>query len=159
MATIHQLRNTSLTDQENDVLSAAEEILLRRINSGLALTDPAAAGEMLRLRLAHHTREVFTAVFLDTKHRVIAVEDLFLGTIDGCEVHPRIVVMQALAHNAAALILAHNHPSGEGEPSAADRAITKRLKESLSLFEIRLLDHFVVVPGAKPVSLAARGWV
>ena len=106
MASIHQLRNTSLTDQENDILSAAEAILLRRINNGPAMTDPAAAGEMLRLRLAHHTREVFTAAFLDTKHRVIAVEDLFSGTIDGCEVHP-----------------------------------------------------LVVVPGEKPVSLAAGGWV
>ena len=159
MATIHQLRNTSLTDDENAVLAAAEAILLRRINTGPALASPEAAGEMLRLRLAHHTREVFTAVFLDTHLRVLAVEDLFLGTIDGCEIHPRAVIVQALAHNAASVIVAHNHPSGDGEPSAADRAVTMRLKESLRLVDIRLLDHFVVVPGSKPVSLASRGWV
>ncbi|MFZ2754143.1 MAG: JAB domain-containing protein, partial [Lysobacteraceae bacterium] len=96
--------------------------------------------------------------FLDTRHRALAFEELFRGTVDGAEVHPREVVRRALVHNAAALIVGHNHPSGNGEPSASDRAITLRLKQALGLVEIRLLDHFVVGDGA-PVSLAARGWV
>jgi DNA repair protein RadC len=97
-------------------------------------------------------------LFLDTRHRAIAFEEMFRGTVDGAEVHPREVVRRALAHNAAALIVGHNHPSGNGEPSAADRAITARLKQSLGLVDILLLDHFVIGDGS-PVSLAALGWV
>jgi DNA repair protein RadC len=89
---------------------------------------------------------------------VIAYEELFQGTLDGAEVHPREVVRRALGHNAAAVIVAHNHPSGNPEPSAADRAVTLRLKQALALVELRLLDHFVIGDGP-PVSLAARGWV
>ena len=98
------------------------------------------------------------ALFLDTRHRVIAYEALFSGTVDGTEVHPRDVVRRALAHNAAAVIVGHNHPSGNPEPSAADRAVTARLKQALALVDLRLLDHFVIADGP-PVSLAARGWV
>jgi len=101
---------------------------------------------------------VFAALFLDTRHRTLAFEELFQGTVDGAEVHPREVVRRALAHNAAAVIIGHNHPSGCPEPSAADRSITSRLKQALALVDVRLLDHFVVGDGA-PVSLAARGWV
>ena len=101
---------------------------------------------------------MFAALFLDTRHRVIAYEALFSGTVDGTEVHPREVVRRALAHNAAAVIVGHNHPSGNPEPSAADRAVTARLKQALALVDLRLLDHFVIADGP-PVSLAARGWV
>src|SRR3546814_9742214 len=109
-------------------------------------------------RLRGHPSEFFAALFLDTRHRALAFEELFRGTVDGAEVHPREVVRRALAHNAAALIVGHNHPSGSAEPSAADRAVTARLKQSLALVDVRLLDHFVIGDGA-PVSLAARGWV
>ena len=128
------------------------------LERGAALTDPAAAGRYFAQRLRSHPCEVFAALFLDTRHRALAFEELFRGTVDGAEVHPREVVRRALAHNAAAVIVGHNHPSGSAEPSAADRAVTARLKQSLALVDIRLLDHFVVGDGA-PVSLAARGWV
>ena len=143
-------------------LLAALELGNRYLAAGLergdALNDPQAAGRYFAQRLRGLPHEVFAALFLDTRHRAIAFEELFRGTVDGAEVHPREVVRRALAHNAAALIVGHNHPSGNGEPSAADRAITLRLKQSLALVDIRLLDHFVIGDGA-PVSLAARGWV
>ena len=143
-------------------LAAALELghrhLAANLERGVALTDPLAAGRYFAQRLRHRAHEVFAALFLDTRHRALAFEELFQGTIDGAEVHPREVARRALAHNAAAVIVGHNHPSGCPEPSAADRAITARLKQALSLVEVRLLDHFVVGDGA-PVSLAARGWV
>jgi DNA repair protein RadC len=147
------------TTTEEEILRAAEEILTRRFERGEALSDPAAAGRLLKMRLAHIPNEVFTVVFLDTRHRVIAVEDLFHGTIDGCEVHSRVIARRALELNAAAVILGHQHPSGEPEPSAADRALTQRCKAVLALLDIRLLDHFVVGGANEPVSMAARGWV
>ena len=125
---------------------------------GEALTDPQAAGRYFARRLRGHPCEVFAALFLDTRHRALGFEELFRGTVDGAEVHPREVARRALAHNAAALIVGHNHPSGSPEPSAADRAVTARLKQALALVDVRLLDHFVIGDGA-PVSLAARGWV
>ena len=97
-------------------------------------------------------------MFLDTRHRIIAIEMLFRGTIDGAEVHPREVARMALKLNAAAVIVAHNHPSGNPEPSAADRAVTAQLKQALGLLDVRLLDHFVV-SATQETSLAARGWV
>ncbi len=143
-------------------LLAALELGNRYLASGLergdALTDPQAAGRYFSQRLRGLPHEVFAVLFLDTRHRSIAFEEMFRGTVDGAEVHPREVVRRALVHNAASVIVGHNHPSGNGEPSAADRAITIRLKQALGLVEIRLLDHFVVGDGA-PVSLAARGWV
>ncbi len=143
-------------------LLAALELGHRHLAAGLArgeaLTDPQAAGRYFSQRLRGLPHEVFAALFLDTRHRAIAFEELFRGTVDGAEVHPREVVRRALAHNAAAVIVGHNHPSGNGEPNAADRAITLRRKQSLALVEIRRLDHFIVGDGA-PVSLAARGWV
>jgi DNA repair protein RadC len=143
-------------------LAAALELCNRYLAAALergdALTDPGAAGRYFAQRLRNLPHEVFAALFLDTRHRAIAFEELFRGTVDGAEVHPREVVRRALAHNAAAVIVGHNHPSGNPEPSAADRAVTARLKQSLSLVDVRLLDHFVIGDGA-PVSLAARGWV
>lgn len=147
------------TTTEDEILRAAEDILTRRFQRGEAITDPAAAGRILKMRLAHIDHEVFSVIFVDTRHQVLAIEDLFHGTIDGCEVHPRVVAKRALELNAAAVILGHQHPSGNPEPSAADRAITLRLKEALALIEVRLLDHFVVGGASQPVSLAARGWV
>jgi DNA repair protein RadC len=143
-------------------LAAALELGNRHLAAGLergdALTDPAAAGRYFARRLRPYRHEVFAALFLDTRHRALAFEELFAGTIDGAEVHPREVARRALAHNAAAVIVGHNHPSGCADPSAADRAVTVRLKQALALVEVRLLDHFVVGDG-EPVSLAARGLV
>jgi DNA repair protein RadC len=129
-----------------------QELLLR----GDPLENPEVTERYLKTVLRDHTHEVFACLFLDTRHRVIAFEELFHGTIDGATVYPRVVAERALRHGAAALIAAHNHPSGVCEPSLADQAITRRLKESLALLDIRLLDHFVIGDGA-PVSMAARG--
>ena len=150
-----------LTAAEQKILLRAEDLLARcynRVCEQTALSDPATAGKLFQMRLGAHTREIFSVAFLDTRHRLIAFEDLHAGTIDGCEVHPRIVVQRALALNAAAIILGHVHPSASLEPSAADRAVTARIKSALALVDIRLLDHFVVATTGY-TSMAARGWV
>ncbi|MFN3843921.1 MAG: RadC family protein [Rehaibacterium terrae] len=143
-------------------LAAALELGTRHLAADLArgeaLTDPDRAGEYFARRLRGLPHEVFACLFLDTRHRAIAFEELFRGTLDGAEVHPREVVKRCLAHNAAAIIIGHNHPSGVSEPSAADRAVTERLRQALALIEVRLLDHFVIGDGP-PCSLAARGWL
>lgn len=143
-------------------LSAALELATRHLREALArgeaLADPRQAGEYLTRRLRALPHEVFACLFLDTRHRVLACEELFRGTLDGAEVHAREVVKRCLAHNAAAVILGHNHPSGHTEPSAADRAVTQRLKQALALVEVRLLDHFVIGEGPA-CSLAERGWI
>ncbi|SBV37591.1 conserved hypothetical protein [uncultured Stenotrophomonas sp.] len=139
-------------------LELGQRHLAADLERGTALTDPAAAGRYFAQRLRPRSHEVFAALFLDTRHRALAFEELFTGTIDSAEIHPREVVRRALAHNAAAVIVGHNHPSGNPEPSAADRTITARLREALALVQVRLLDHFVVGDGL-PVSLAARGWL
>ena len=123
-----------------------------------ALTHPAACADYLRARIAAFPYEVFLCVFLDNRHRVIACEELFRGSIDGASVHPREVVRRCLAHNAAAVIFAHNHPSGVAEPSQADRDITRHLRQALELIEVRVLDHFVIGSGSA-FSLAERGWL
>jgi len=121
-----------------------------------ALANPAACADYLRARIGAYPYEVFACVFLDNRHRILGFEELFRGTIDGASVHPREVVRRCLAHNAAAVILAHNHPSGVAEPSQADRAITAELKRALETIQVRVLDHFIVGAGA-PTSFAARG--
>ena len=147
-----------LTMDEEGILLAASQILERRLQRQGAITDPSDAADFLKARCAGLAHEVFGVVFLDTRHRIIATEHLFQGTIDGCEVHPRIVIQRALMLNAAAVIIGHNHPSGSLEPSAADRALTARLKQALALVDIRLLDSFVA--GATGyTSMASRGWV
>lgn len=138
------------------ILDAARAVVDQRMQRGESLQDPAVAGMFFRDRLAGYEREVFAVAFLDTRHRLIEYAELFQGSIDGAEVHPREVVRQALRHNAAALVVAHNHPSGVTEPSAADRAVTARLKQALALVDVRLLDH-IVVGGAKTTSMAAGG--
>ncbi|MCD9030068.1 DNA repair protein RadC [Luteimonas sp. BDR2-5] len=139
-------------------LELGNRVLAADLARGEAMTDPSAAGRYFSQRLRGFPHEVFAALFLDSRHRALAFEELFRGTIDGAEVHPREIVRRALAHNAAAVIVGHNHPSGSREPSAADRAVTVQLKQSLALVDVRLLDHFVVGDGAA-VSLAARGWM
>jgi DNA repair protein RadC len=121
-----------------------------------ALTNPTACADYLRSRIAAYPYEVFACLFLDNRHRVIAFEELFRGSIDGASVHPREVVRRCIAHNCAAVIFAHNHPSGVAEPSQADCDITQELKRALALIEVRVLDHFIIGAG-KPFSLAQRG--
>ena len=139
-----------------EVLEAAWRVLARRVRKGTVFTSPKLTQEYLGLRLAGREHEVFTVVFLDGRHRLIECLELFRGTIDGAAVHPREVVKEALARNAAAVILAHNHPSGVAEPSQADELITTRLREALGLVDIRLIDH-VIVAGDTAVSFAQRG--
>ena len=140
------------------IIEQATRILTKQLrrSSLKAFTSPDGVRQFLTLQLAAREREVFACLFLDNRHRLIAYEELFFGTIDGASVHPREVVKSALAHNAAALMLAHNHPSGVAEPSQADMRITQRLQEALGLVDVRVLDHFVVGEGV-PVSMAERG--
>ena len=140
------------------VLEMARRHLGETLQRGDALRNPGDTRRYLRARLRGLPREVFTCLFLDNRHRVIACEELFQGTIDGATVHPREVVRRALHHNAAALILAHNHPSGVAEPSRADRSLTERLRQALALVDVRVLDHLVVGDGEE-VSFAERGWI
>lgn len=125
---------------------------------GASFTSSNAVRDWLRLQIAPLEREAFTVLWLDNQHRLIAHDTLFMGTINSITVHPREVVKAGLKHNAAAVVLAHNHPSGEAEPSKADRLITERLKQALELVDIRLLDH-LVVGSMEIVSFSERGWL
>ena len=140
---------------EDDLIRAALAVAERRFASGAPLESPRAVADFLRLRFAGLDHEVFAVIFLDNRHRVLAFEGLFRGTIDGCSVHPREVVKRALETGSAAVVLAHNHPSGVAEPSRADEQLTRRLKEALALVDVRMLDHLVVGQG-EPVSFAER---
>lgn len=140
------------------VLEMGRRHLAERLRRDSALESPQAVRDYLKARLRHEPHEIFGCLFLDAKHRVLAFEALFQGTIDSASVYPRQVVKRALAHNAAALILTHNHPSGVAEPSQADRHLTQRLKEALALIDVRVLDHFIVGEG-EPLSMAEQGWL
>ena len=140
------------------VLEMGRRHLAERLRRDSALESPQAVKDYLKARLRHEPHEIFGCLFLDAKHRVLAFEALFHGTIDGASVYPRQVVKRALAHNAAALILTHNHPSGIAEPSQSDRILTQRLKEALSLIDVRVFDHFIVGEG-EPLSMAEYGWL
>lgn len=140
------------------VLEMGRRHLAEQIQRDCALESPQAVRDYLKAVLRHEPHEVFGCLFLDAKHRVLAYEALFRGSIDSASVYPRQVVKRALAHNAAALILAHNHPSGVAEPSQADKVLTQRLKTALELVEVRVLDHFIVGEG-EPLSMAEHGWL
>jgi len=139
----------------NEILEAAVAEINRRFARGVAITSPADTVEFFRLRLGPLEHEIFAVLWLDNKHRVLAFEELFRGTIDSASVHPREIVKSAIRHNAAACILCHNHPSGVADPSQADRTITARVKEALNVIEVRTLDHVVV--GDRPYSFAEHG--
>lgn len=143
---------------EDEVLNAAKSIMENRIQHHDLLNSPNLVVSYLTTRLGHREREVFLVLYLNNQNQLISSEELFLGTIDGAAVYPREVVKSALKHNSAALIIAHNHPSGIAEPSQADRNITSRLQEALSLVEIRVLDH-VVIGSSNYVSFAERGLI
>jgi DNA repair protein RadC len=140
------------------VLELGRRHLGEQLQREHVFASPAAVGAFLLAQLRHCHQEVFGALFLDAQHRLIAWEKLFYGTVDGASVHPREVVRRALHHNAAAVIFAHNHPSGVAEPSEADRHITRQLREALLLVDVRVLDHLVVGAGCT-VSLAERGFL
>lgn len=139
-------------------LELGRRYLEERMQRGDALASPEDTRRYLHSRLRAHPFEVFACLFLDNRHRVISFEEMFHGTIDGTSVHPRTIVQRSLAINAAALIVAHNHPSGVAEPSQADRSLTRRLQEALALVDVRLLDHLVIGDG-ETVSFAERGWL
>ena len=126
------------------ILEMARRHIKETISRDSALTNPNLVRDYLTGQLRHRQQEVFAVMFLDTQHRLLAFEELFYGTVDGASIYPREVVKQALAHNAAAVILAHNHPSGVADPSQADKRITKRLLAALELVDIRVIDHMIV---------------
>ncbi len=140
------------------VLEMSRRALQEEMQRGDALNSPRAVRDYLRLLLGGRQQEVFLALFLDTQHRVIASEELFHGTLSQTSVYPREVVKRALAHNSAAVILAHNHPSGVTEPSQADQLLTAALKQALGLVDVRVLDHFVVA-GGQTLSFAEKGLI
>ncbi|MFA1765713.1 DNA repair protein RadC [Xanthomonas campestris pv. campestris] len=140
----------------DDILEAARKVIDQKMQRGTLFDSPATVKTYLRTKLAGFEHEVFAVLFLDSRHRLIDYVEMFRGTIDGASVHPREVVKEALRCNAAALILSHNHPSGSPEPSAADRALTARLKQALDLVDVRVVDH-VIVAGDITASFAERG--
>jgi DNA repair protein RadC len=140
-----------------EVINAAKQIMESMfVQHDVSLSSPDLVRSYLSMRIGREEREIFCVMFLDNQNRLIATEDLFQGTIDGASVYPREVVKAALRHNAASVVLAHNHPSGKVEPSEADKRITARLQNALSLVEIQLIDHFVV-SSVESVSFAERG--
>ncbi|PWK92617.1 RadC family protein [Fulvimonas soli] len=158
--TEQDIRVAGLGPAKRARLAAALELARRSLAEQLerrpSLSSPRDSADFLRARLRHLPYEVFGCLYLDNRHRVLAFEELFRGTVDGASVHPREVVRACLRHNACAVIFAHNHPSGVAEPSAADRAITRELRDALQLVGVRVLDHLVIGAG-EPVSMAARG--
>ncbi len=132
--------------------------LRETLDNSNPLTSPELTRNYLQAQLRDRSREIFAAMFLDNRHRVRVFEELFKGTLDGAAVYPRVVAEKGLRYRAAAVIVAHNHPSGVAEPSQADVALTRRLKDALALVDIRLLDHFIIGEGT-PVSLAERGLI
>lgn len=138
------------------ILELARRSLREQLKSGIALTSPGAVRDYLRLALGGRPHEVFVCLYLDAQHRVTGAEELFRGSLTQTSVYPREVVKAALAANAAAVIFAHNHPSGAAQPSQADELLTRQLKEALALVEVKVLDHFIVA-GNQTLSFAERG--
>ena len=139
------------------IVEVQRRFLAEAVVGRVAIRDPASVRRLLQARMRDLPHEEFVTLFLDNQHRIIAIETLSTGTIDGASVYPREVIKAALKHNAAAVLFAHNHPSGIPEPSAADRTLTERLKAALAQVDIRVLDHFVV--GEQVISFAERGWL
>ena len=144
--------------EEDRLIYNALDILQKRFQDRTVLDSPESVRDYLTVWLTERERECFVALFLDTRHRVLEMKTMFYGTLDGATVYPREVVKEALRYNAGAVIFCHNHPSGVTEPSLADQAITRRLKEALGTIDIRVLDHFIV-GGGNCVSMAERGMI
>jgi DNA repair protein RadC len=151
-------KNQIAISNDDAIIESALKILESRIlykSDSIPMTSPQASKDFVKLQLATYEHEVFACLMLDNRNRVIAFRELFRGTIDGASVYPREVVKQVLADNAAAVIFAHNHPSGIAEPSQADIAITERLRKALALIDVRVLDHLIV--GEEVTSFSERG--
>ena len=148
--------NGDVTDAQ--LLHLGKMLARRKLRKGNKLTDPTAVHRCLQTLMLDYPYEVFGTLLLDNRHKLIAFDELFRGTIDGAAVYPREVIKHAITHNAAAVILVHNHPSGDPEPSDADKRLTRRLKEALGLVDVRVLDH-VVVGYDGYTSFAERGWL
>jgi len=154
-----QYNDAARIRDEDDIIARAILILESRMRPrGETLCNPDAVRSYLRLRLTTHMAEVFAVLFMDNRHRLIEYREMFFGTIDGASVHPREVVRAALELNAAAVTFAHNHPSGVAEPSQSDLRITERLKDSLALIDVRVLDH-MIVGETSVTSMAERGLI
>jgi DNA repair protein RadC len=153
---IHDQQSGTRLASSEEILKAARDVMNRKVRRGTSMSSPQLVQDFLAVKLGNLEHEMFCVLFLDKRHRLIEYVELFRGTIDGASVHPREVVKLALAKNAAAVVLAHPHPSGIAEPSHADELITSRLRDALSLVEIRVLDH-VIVAGGSVVSFAQRG--
>ena len=143
---------------DDQIIARALRVLDKQMQTRDSLTSPAAVRSYLKLKLGQLEREVFYCVFLDAQNRVIAHEQLFAGTLTQTSVYPREVVKTSLRHNAAAVILAHNHPSGVAEPSIQDQALTRTLAEALALVDVKCLDHFIIA-GGSCLSFAERGLI
>lgn len=140
----------------DQILEAARQVIDQKIRRGTSFSSPSEVKDYLKAKLSGYEREVFAVMLLDSKHCLIEYVELFLGTIDQAAIYPREVVKLAMQHNAAAMIISHNHPSGNPEPSRADELLTKRLKEALALVDVRVLDH-IIVAGNDTASFAERG--
>ena len=154
--------NAVFKDHAPEICLVARELLTRWLNeeikAGSSLNSPQAVRDYLKMHFAGREFESFVVIFMDAQHRVIAAEELFRGTLTQTSVYPREVVKASLRHNSAAVILAHNHPSGVTEPSQSDRNLTDALKQALALVDVRVLDHFVVA-GNQTMSFAERGLI
>lgn len=153
---VRDVHGRYLPASADDILEAARQVIDRKMQRGADFSSPTSVKTYLRTKIGGLDHEVFAVLFLDNRHRLIEYVEMFRGTIDGATVHPREVVKETLRLNAAAVILAHPHPSGYPEPSQADKLITSRLREALALIDVRVLDHFVVA-GNDAVSFAERG--
>jgi DNA repair protein RadC len=153
---IHGLGGTAKRAELMAVLELARRAVAEQLKAREVFGSPDAVKNYLQLHLAHRKREVFAVLFLDAQNRLIAMEELFHGTLTQTSVYPREVVLQALTHHAAAVVLSHNHPSGTVQPSRADEALTQTLRAALALVDVRVLDHVIVAPG-QALSMAERG--
>lgn len=154
----NKVKRKSVFEKENELIEKALQILAERVKHDHFLSSPDISKRYLILNNAKYDSEIFRVLFLDNQHGLIADEILFYGSISQCSVHPREVAKRALALNAAGVVLSHNHPSGNVEPSSADRQITETLNKALDLIDVRLLDH-IITGGNSSVSLAERGWI
>ena len=142
----------------DQILEAARQVIDQKIRRGASFTSPSEVKDYLKAKLSGYEREVFAVMLMDSKHCLIEYVELFQGTIDQAAVYPREVVKLAIQHNAAAMIISHNHPSGNPDPSRADEMLTKRLQDALALVDVRVLDH-IIVAGNDTASFAERGLI
>jgi DNA repair protein RadC len=146
-----------MTPKEGQTVKEALKILKRHHRRGSVLTGPDVTRQFLKLKLGFLYNEVFGCIYLDNHNRVLAMEELFQGTVDGATVHSRVLVQRVLEHNAAAVVFYHNHPSGVSEPSEADKRLTQRLTDALALVDVRILDHLII--GEEVASFAELGLI